>query len=391
MAKKVEVGRGVKTATTDNNNFSRVHGLMTDLNKHYGKNLLRSGKDIPYIHKVPFDEPILDYVSDGGTPIGRFTEYLGQEHSGKTRNGLKAMARFQKYCFTCNTPGALEAVWEVDAHGVPYTVSCTCSNCTEPRTTIQAMVDIEGTTDPLFMELFGIDIKGVIYTRPDMPSQAVGIVDALLREPQMGLILLDSVGSMGSDKEVNTAIEDDKMNQNALFLNKAMRKWQAALNSNTNETGTENGATMIVVNQSYVTLSLFSSEVAQGGRGLRHGKGLSLKTRIKERNRDEKTKQTYGIHIEYKNEKNKTGIPYRVKDYYLNLDPEDTDIGYCQTNTLLQYIELAIEWGILDQRGGWFSYNGKKWQGKASVIEDFDEGIKEEVDLKLYPKRNKDD
>jgi RecA/RadA recombinase len=384
MAKKVEVGRGEKIATTENNNFSRVRGLMTDLNKHYGKTLLRSGEDIPMIHKVPFDEPVLDYVSDGGTPIGRFIEYLGEPHSGKTRNGLKAMSKFQKYCFSCNTANALTVVWERDKDDIPYAKVCECSNCTNPRTTIQAMIDIEGTTDPEFMKLFDIDIKGVIYSRPDKPSQAVGIVDALLREPNIGLILFDSVGSMGSDKEVDTAIEDDKMNQNALFLNKAMRKWQAALNSNTNETAMENGATMIIVNQSYVTLSIFSTEVAQGGRGLRHGKGMSLKTRIKERNKDEKTKKVYGVHVEYKNEKNKTGIPYRVKEYYLNLDPDDDDIGYCQTNVKLQYIELAIEWGILDQRGGWFSFNGKKWQGKASVIEDFDDDIKVEVDKKLY-------
>jgi RecA/RadA recombinase len=386
MAKKVEVGRGEKIATTDNNNFSRVRGLMTDLNKHYGKTLLRSGEDIPMIHKVPFDEPVLDYVSDGGTPIGRFIEYLGEPHSGKTRNGLKAMSKFQKYCFNCNTPNALTVEWERDKDDIPYVKTCECTNCTNPRTTIQAMIDIEGTTDPQFMKLFGIDIKGVIYSRPDKPSQAVGIVDALLREPNIGLILFDSVGSMGSDKEVDTAIEDDKMNQNALFLNKAMRKWQAALNSNTNETAMENGATMIIVNQSYVTLSIFSTEVAQGGRGLRHGKGMSLKTRIKERNKDDKTKKVYGVHVEYKNEKNKTGIPYRVKEYYLNLDPDDADIEYCQTNVKLQYIELAIEWGILDQRGGWFSFNGKKWQGKASVIEDFDEDIKTEVDKKLYNK-----
>ena len=86
--------------------------------------------------------------------------------------------------------------------------------------------------------------------------------------PEIGLILFDSVGSMGSDKEVDTAIEDDKMNQNALFMNKAIRKWQMALNSNTNETGLENGTTLIVVNQSYQTLSIYSTEVAQGGSGL---------------------------------------------------------------------------------------------------------------------------
>ena len=71
------------------------------------KKIIRTGEDIPVIHKVPFDEPALDYVSDGGIPIGRIIEFLGDTHSGKTRNALRSMSRFQKYCFNCNTPKAL--------------------------------------------------------------------------------------------------------------------------------------------------------------------------------------------------------------------------------------------------------------------------------------------
>ena len=271
---------------------------------------------------------------------------------------------------------------------MPELLACECSNCNNPITNIQAMVDIEGTTDPVFMRHFGIDVDGVLYTRPDMPSQAVGIIDVLLRQSGIGLILLDSIGSMGSDKEVETAIEDEKMNQNALFFNKALRKWQMALNSNTNEAGIENGTTMIVVNQSYVTLSLYSTEVPQGGRGLKHGKSMSLKTRIKEKTMNAEKTRTLGVHVEYKNEKNKSGVPYRVMDYYLNLDSTNPDIGYCQTNILLQYIELAIAFGIVNQSGGWFKFNGKTWQGKVKLIEDFDDEIKIAVDKIVYNKEN---
>lgn len=374
----------VKKAVTQEA-FSNVSSIMKDLNKHYGKTVIKSGADMIPIRKVPMREPVLDYVADGGIPIGRFTEFLGKEHSGKTRNALKAMGQFQEYCFNCHTPNALDVKWKPLKEGeTPEVMSCTCSNCDNPTTKIQAMIDIEGTTDPAFMKLFGINTDGIIYSRPDMPSQAVGITDALLRMPDIGLILLDSVGSMGSDKEVTTAIEDNKMNQNALFLNQAMRKWQAALNSNTNETGKENGTTMVVVNQSYVTLSIFSTEVAQGGRGLRHGKGLSLQSNIKERNYDTKTKQTYGVHIDYQNKKNKTGIPYRRKGYYLNLDPSHSEIGYCQTNVILQYIELALEFGIIRQAGGWFYYGQDKWQGKASLIDAFDDAMKKDVDAIIY-------
>ena len=382
MGKKKEVLKTVERADS----FAKVRALTKDLNKHYGSNLLKSGKDIPVIHKVPFGEPALDYVSDGGIPIGRFTELLGQEHSGKTRNALKGMGNFQKYCFSCHTPFTITAVWETTKEGEPNLVSCKCSNCSTPETKIQVMIDIEGTTDPTFMKNFDIDIKGIIYVRTDMPSQAVGIMDAYLRSPDIGMILMDSVGSMGSDKEVEQAIEDNKMNQNALFLNKAMRKWQAALNSNTNETGKENGATPVIVNQSYMSIGIYSTDIPQGGRGLRHGKGLSLKTRIREINRDSNTKEVFGVHVVMKNEKNKTGIPYRQKEYYLNLDPRDTEVGYCQTNVTIQLIEMAIEMGIIEQRGAWFYYEDDKWNGKAKLMDDMPQKAADEVNRRLTVK-----
>lgn len=380
MAKQEKTVEATPSKVAD---FKNVMGVMADLNKHYGKNLVKSGKDIPFIHKVPFGEPALDFVTDGGIPIGRMTEFIGEAHAGKTRNALKIMGNFQRYCFGCFTPDTLTAVWRFDKGGNPELVSCKCSNCNNPTTKIQVIVDTEGTIDPLFMQIFGIMREGVIYTRPDRPSQAVGIVDTFLRVPEIGLILFDSIGSMGSDKEVDTAIEDDKMNQNALFMNKATRKWQMSLNSNTNVTGTENGTTLIVVNQTYVTLSIYSTEVAQGGRGLRHGKGLSVKTKIIEKTKDA-SGEILGVHVRYSNEKNKTGVPYRKSEYYLNLDKNSPVYGYCQTNTDLQYIEYAIKYGIIVQTGSWYEYNGAKFQGKTNLINSVDDKLREDVNKIIY-------
>ena len=385
MAKR-EAAAATKPAAIINP-FEKVSNVMRELNSHYGKELVRTGENIHSIHKVPFDEPTLDWVSDGGIPIGRITEFLGDTHSGKTRNALRAMRQFQKYCFNCHTPNALDIVWRTDRRNNPYVESCSCKNCAEPTPTIQVMIDIEGTTDPIFMKNFGIDINGVIYVRPDMPSQAIGIADTFLRMPNVGLILFDSIGSMGADKEVVTAIEDDKMNQNPLFFNKAMRKWQMALNSNTNETGKENGTSMIVVNQSYTTLGNYSTEVPQGGRGIRHGKGMSLKTRIREKSKEPNSNKVVGVHIDYRNEKNKTGMPYRRKEYYLNLNPDDPNIAYCHTNVTLQYVELALEMGIIEQKGAWFYYANEKYQGKANLIDGFDEDMRESVNKQLYGKK----
>lgn len=397
MAKKVEdkeketeptkAGKAIPV-----NNYDKVKGVMNKLNTHYkNPNLIKTGDKIPPIYKVPFGEPILDYVSDGGIPIGRITEFLGDNHSGKTRNALKAMGKFQRYCFNCHTAESLHATWYTDPNdenAIPQLMECHCDNCNNPRTNIQVMVDAEGTTDPDFLELLGVDTQGIIYSRPAMPSQAIGIIETFLAMPDIGLILLDSIGGMGSDKEVVTAIEDEKMNQNALFFNKALRKWQMAFNANTNEFGTESGTSLIVVNQSYTTLDFFAKEVATGGRGLRHGKGLSLKSRIKEKAKLPNSNKILGVHIDYVNEKNKTGMPYRRKDYYLNLDPANTDLGYCQTDVNLQYMELALEQGLIEQRGAWFYFGDDgKWNGREKLMADFPQGAIDMVKKTLYGER----
>ena len=373
----------VKEVAETSNPFEKLKALKDGLNKHYGKNLVRSGDEIPYINKVPFGEPVIDYIYSGGIPIGRFTEMLGHEHSGKTRNGLRAMGQFQKYCFGCNTPDVLETVWEI-VDDFPEIVTCSCANCDSPETRVMVMVDIEGTTDPKFMKALGIDPKGVLYTRPDLPSDAMDIMEAYIRNPLVGLILMDSFGGMGSDKEVKNTMADEKMNQNALSFNRAMRKWQAALNANTNETGLENGITLILVNQSYTTLDFYSRDVPVGGRGLRHGKATSVKTRISEKVKDSKD-NVIGVHVKIENLKNKAGVPYRTGEYYLSLE-ENGDLGYCQTNIALQYVEMGIQFGVIEQKGGWYYFGDEKWQGKTKLLDAIETcpEIKIAVDKLLY-------
>jgi len=373
MAKKQSLAEKVdstvateKTVETSVNNFDKLRVLTNDLNKHYGSNVIKTGDNIPRIYKVRSDEPAIDFTNNGGYPISRMIEALGQEHSGKTRNGLIAMGKWQKYCFNCHTNGSLKAEWELDENKFPSLKSCSCSNCSKPKTCIQVMVDIEGTTDPDFMHLFGIDILGVLYFRPKLFSQAVDIVDAYIRNPLVGFIMLDSIASIGADKEIENQMQENKMNQNALQTNQAIRKWQAALNANTNE-DPESPTTLYIVNQSYSSIGMYSYEIPQGGRGIRHGKGLSMKTRIEEKVTSKNKTQVLGVHIKIENTKNKTGIPYRFMSYYISLEGGE---NYCQSDKQLQIVDLAVAFGIVSLNGSWYSYEGIKiGQGKDKVVE----------------------
>jgi protein RecA len=377
----------VKKADLQGNNFDKIKVLTQSLNKHYGSDFIKTGDNIPKIYKVRSGEPALDFITDGGAPVSRVFEALGQEHTGKTRNGLIWMGKWQKYCFNCHKDEALTTEWQI-VNDFPTPVSCSCAYCDKPKTCVQVMVDIEGTTDPKFMHLFGIDVNGILYFRPDLFSKAVDIVDAFLRVPGIGFIMVDSVASIGAnDKEVVNKMEDNKMNQNALAMNQTMRKWQAGLNTNTNN-DPESPTTIYIVNQSYSSIGIFVQEIAQGGRGLRHGKGISIKTRIEEKAKEgeKDDKKIVGVHIVAENMKNKTGIPYRKISYYIDLKPGE---AYCQTDKHLQILDLAIMFDIVHEKGSWYSYEGTNiGQGKTQVLTMLQDNLAffEEIKDKVYEK-----
>jgi RecA/RadA recombinase len=383
MAKKASA----PTVTTAGgaNDFSRAREFATAYNKKVGKKLLYTGDEIPLVVKVPFDEPALDHVSDGGAALGRFTELLGKEHTGKTRAALRAMSRFQKFCFNCMNPSALRVKWKHNAK-FPEVEECECAYCDNPTTRLGMFIDIEGSTDRLFMKRLGVDPDGVIYLRPDQPQDAANLIEGALRSDGVGLIVLDSFGVMGGVKEANTPIDEINMNQNAVWFNMMFRKFQAAMNASFNLHGKDMIA-VIYVNQSYQSLSMYTADVPQGGRGARHGKGLSIKFSTGERVPDkDRDGIIVGVHTKVENLKNKTGMPYRKAEFYLNLDPENREISYGETDVVSQYVDFAIKFGIVQQTGAWYEYNGKKINGKANVA-DFvvnDPAIKEDVDKILY-------
>lgn len=373
-----------KKAVMRSDNFDKVKDIMGAVNKKMGVNALKLGTDIKAVHKVPFMEPTLDYVYDGGIPISRITEMLGDEHSGKTRNSIKAMAQFQKFCFGCFTAGTLSVEWD-NSSGTPVAKKCSCSNCAEPRTVVNVFVDLEGTASKEWLEQLGVDTAGIVYAQPDLPSKAVDLVDIFLRMPDIGLIIIDSVGGMGSDAEMEKEMADIKMNKNAMFLNTAMRKWQNALNVNANE-DPNSPTSMIIINQSYSSIGQFVYEIAQGGRGLRHGKGMSVKTKIVEKVKNEKGRgDVVGVHIRATNEKNKTGFPYRKMEYYMSLEDGSPE-GYCGIDYPLQLVEVGIKLGIIEQRGAWFYIGELSFQGREKLAAAIgnDEVTREDLQKSIY-------
>ena len=356
---------------------------IESINKHYGSNIVKLASEMPEVTKVRTSDLSLDYVLGGGFPISRIVEFLGDEHTGKTRDAYKIIEAFQKTCVNCRKQD-LKAEWSIKG-GFPTATKMKCS-CKNPKAAPTIIVDFEKTTDLDYMQTyFDIDISGIYIVVPEMPSQLIDIVEALLRDPEIGLVLVDSIGMISSDSEINKAQKDIKMDEGARFMNRAIRKWQAALNSNFNESNGQSITSLLLINRTYETLSLYSAQVPQGGRGLRHAKSISIDRRIKEKVKT-KEGQIIGVHRQLKNLKNKAGFPYRVFSDYLFTDERDLNT-YMKVNEKGQLIDFALLFGLIEIKGGWYYYGENKFHGRAEIeAKIYDTDLPEKVKQKIYEK-----
>src|SRR5690606_10978618 len=111
----------------------------------------------------------------GGLPKGRVVEIFGPESSGKTTLTLHAIAECQK------------------AGGVA------------------AFVDAEHAFDALYARKLGVDIDNLLVSQPDTGEQALDIVETLVGSNAIDPIVVDSVGALVPQAEINGEMGDSDM------------------------------------------------------------------------------------------------------------------------------------------------------------------------------------
>jgi RecA/RadA recombinase len=205
----------------------------------------------------------LDIATYGGIPRGRIVRFFGREKSAKTGSSLNTVASWQKHCGICYDRGPCE-------HGL---VSG------EDRPKAAALwIDAENRLSDMmyWVEGHGIDLERLLILAPPSGQHIVDVTDAAIREhgSGLGLIVVDSVANMTSQEEIKKATMKGRTAPvNALLMNKALRKWVAAVN----ELGVveTKKPTIILLNQIRQTMDAFGSPETQPG-----GKGMDFATSV---------------------------------------------------------------------------------------------------------------
>ena len=254
----------------------------------------------------------------GGIPRGRIIEIYGPESSGKTTLALHMIAECQK--------SGGEA----------------------------AFIDAEHALDPVYAKHLGVDIDNLIVSQPDNGEEALEITEKLIRSSAVDLVVVDSVAALVPKAEIEGNMGDSHMALQARLMSQALRKIAGQMN--------KTNTTVIFINQirEKVGVMYGSPEVTPGGRALKFYS--SVRIDIRKADKILENGVMVGNKTKVKIVKNKVAAPFKevmlTMRYGKGLDTEG-DI-----------INLAIDFGVVEKAGSWFSYNGERiGQGREKVRE----------------------
>jgi recombination protein RecA len=309
------------------------------------------------VPRLPTGSFALDFELGGGWPRGRLQHIFGKPSTGKSLLAYKAIAEAQKYCQWCTT--------------LVKQGGCDC-NANDPIAA--AWIDPEHTDSMEWRKKLNIDPDLFLYVPIEYGEEGIDYVSSLVRQPEIGIIVIDSIAAM-APKEVIEKSASDGQSPGALarIVTRGTRAWQAGLNTKHVHPKTkeqwDNLCTIFALNQlrDVINSSYPMPPQPPGGHALRHMASTEVKLSFvnsdfaMDGDKDKWEAAASAVWINFFTEKNKVYSPRRMGSLLFNFNEALID----NDSAVFEY---AKRWGVVEKSGGWYSFHGIKAQGEDNFL-----------------------
>lgn len=362
---------------------------MAEINKKFKAQIIQQGTDLIEVDKIPFSSPTANYMTYGGIPVGKITEFFGGEGGGKTTSALDICANAQKkfkQVFESHVEEVstqIEQLREKDSKEAKKKADKLESELNEyiekgPK--IVVYIDAEQTLDVLWAQLLGVDTEAMILVRPQEQTaeQVLQIAIDLISTGNVGLCVLDSIPMLVSQNILEESLEKKSYGGISQALTVFCSKVTPHL--------VQNQCAFIGINQIREDLaSMYNTVSTPGGKMWKHACSLRLRFRkdtLLDMNNGELTSRA----------ENPAGNKVGIEIVKTKVCKPDRRVGYYTLNyttgidTIADMITVALQYRLLKQGGSWYycldeqgnieqddDGNDIKFQGKAKLLDELNE------------------
>ena len=322
-----------------------VELAITQIERQFGKGSimrLGGGEQIPDIAVIPTGSLSLDLaLGVGGVPRGRVVEIFGPEAGGKTTLALHIIAEAQK------------------------------------RNGLAAFIDAEHALDVAYARRIGVNTDDLLISQPDTGEQALEIAETLVRSGALDVLVVDSVAALVPKAELEGDMGDAQMGLQARLMSQALRKLTGSIS--------KSKTTVIFINQIRMKIGVFfgSPETTTGGNALKFYSSMRLD--IRKMGSIKMGQDIIGFRTKVKVVKNKVAPPFRETEFDIIFGE-----GISREGDIL---DLAVENGIVEKSGAWYSYKGDRLgQGRdnsriflkenADTLKQLEDEVREKIGLR---------